>query len=108
MDELQMSYRHPIWKVVESMLQDSINIVENFAQKNGFKLSTSKTSMVHFTKMSIPPPIELRIGNIRIQKSETVKYLGLAFDLKIGADQKTLMIIYRSRIRSKIDYGFIS
>ena len=33
MDDLQMSYRHPNWKVVESKLQDSIDIVEKFAQK---------------------------------------------------------------------------
>ena len=88
--------------------------------------------MLHFTKLSIPPPIELRLGNIRIQKSETVKYLGLVFDSKLdwkahiqqlkskcnkalnlmrsvsstewGADQRTLMMIYRSLVRSKIDY----
>ena len=83
MDDLQISYRHPDWKVVQRKLQDSINIVEKFAQKNGFKFSTSKTSMLHFTKLSIPPPIELRLGNIRIQKSETVKYFGLVFDSKL-------------------------
>ena len=45
MDDLQMSYLHPSLKVVERMLQDIINIVEEFAQKNGFKFSTSKTFM---------------------------------------------------------------
>ena len=55
MDDLQISYRHQNVKVVERKLQDSINIVEKFAQKNGFKFSTSKTSMLHFTKMLIPP-----------------------------------------------------
>ena len=39
--------------------------------------------MLHFTKLSIPPPIELRLGNTRIKKSETVKYLGLVFDSKL-------------------------
>ena len=37
-------------------LKDSIKIVEKLAQKNGFKFSISKTSMLHFTKLSIPPP----------------------------------------------------
>ena len=83
MDDLKISYRHPDWKVVQKKLQERINIVENFAQKNGFKLSISKTSMLHFTKLSIPPPTELRLSNIRIQKSETVKYLGLVFDSKL-------------------------
>ena len=83
----------------------------------------------------MPPPIELRLGNIRIQKSETVNYIGLVFDIKLdwkahirqlktkcdkalnlmqslsstewGAGQKTLMMIYKSLIRSKIDFGCI-
>ena len=83
MDDLQISYRHPNLKVVQRKLQESINIVEKFVQNNGFKFSRSKTSMLHFTKLSIPPPIELRLGNIRIQMSETVKYLGLVFDSKL-------------------------
>ena len=49
MDDLQISYRHSDWKVVQRKLQESINIVEKFAQKNGFQFSTSKTSMLHFT-----------------------------------------------------------
>ena len=70
-------------KVNERKLQDSINIVEEFAQKKGFKLCTSKTSMIHFIKLSIPPSKQLRLGNIRNQMSETVKYLRLVFDSKL-------------------------
>ena len=77
MDDLQITYRHPNLKIVQTKLQDSVNIVEKFAKKNGFKFSRSKTAVLHVTKQSIPPPIELRLGNIRIQKSETLKYLGL-------------------------------
>ena len=40
--------------------------------------------MLHFIKLSIPPPIEVRLGNTRIQKSETLKYLGLVFDSKLN------------------------
>ena len=133
---LQISYRHPVWKVVQRKLQDSINIVEKVTQKNSFEFSTSKTSMLNFTKISTPPPIELRLSNIRIRKSETVKYPGLVFDSKLdwkahiqqlkskcikalnlmrsvsstewGADQKALMMIYRSLIRFKIEYGCIA
>ena len=73
MDDLQRSYSHPGWKVVQQMLQDSINIFKKFFQKNGLKFSASKRSMLHSSKLSIPPPIELRFGNIRVQKSGTVK-----------------------------------
>ena len=83
MDDLNISYRHPNWSVVERKLQDCINIAENFTQMKGFKFSTSKTSMLHITKLSIPPAIELRIGKIRIQKAETVKYLDVGFDSKL-------------------------
>lgn len=135
MDDLQISYRHPDLKIVERKLQESINSVQNFAEKNGFKFSTNKTSMIYFTSSTCPPPIELRLGDTTIQKSESVRYLGLVFDSKLnwkphiqqlkskcnkaldlmksvsstewGADQKTLMTIYRSLIRSKLDYGCI-
>ena len=69
-------------RTVERKLQDRVDNVEKFAQKNGFKFSTCKTSMLLFTKLSSPPPIELRLGNNRIQKSETFKYLVLVFDSK--------------------------
>ena len=83
MDELQKSYRHHDRRTVEKKHQESIDIVEKFTQKNGFKLFTSKTSILHFTKLLIPPPIELRLGNNRIKISETVNYLGLVFHSKL-------------------------
>ena len=45
MDDLQITFRHPNWNVVETKLQDSITTVEKFARKNAFKFSTSRTSM---------------------------------------------------------------
>ena len=132
MKDLQVSYRHSNWKIVKRKLLDSINVVKTFAQKNHFKFSTSQTSMLHFTKLSSPPPKELWLGNIRIQKSETVKNHCLVFHSKLdwkaniqllkskfnkplnlfrsvsstelAADQKRLMMIYRSWIISKVDY----
>ena len=65
MDDLQISYRLQNWRIIERKLQDSTNFVEKFAQKNGFKFSINKTSMLNFTKLSIPLPIELLLGNIR-------------------------------------------
>ena len=80
MDDLQLSYRCPNREFAERKLQDSKITVEKFAQKNDFKCSTSKTSMINFTELSTPPPIGLQLDSITIQKSETVKYLGLVFD----------------------------
>ena len=83
MGDIQTCYPRPVWKIVERRLQDSIDVVEKFVQKNGFKFFTSKTSMLHFTRLSSPPQIELRIGNIRNQKSLTMKYLGLVLDSQL-------------------------
>ena len=84
MDDPQISHRHPNSKVVKRKLHDSINTVEKFAQKNGFKFSTCKTSMLHFTKLSIPLPIEVQLGIIITHKSEMVEYLGLVIDSKLN------------------------
>ena len=83
MDDLQKSYCHPNWRATERKLQESLYIVKNFVQKNGIMFSASKTSILLFTKLSTPPSIELRLGNIRIQRSETVKNLGLVFYSKL-------------------------
>ena len=83
MNEFHISYRHPNWNVVEIKLQESKSVVVKLTKINGFKFSTSKTYMLHFTKLPIPTLIELRLGNIRIKKSETVKYLDLVFESKL-------------------------
>ena len=60
-----------IERLFKRKLHDSINSVDKLAQRNCFKLSTSKTSMLQIGELSIPLPVELRLGNIRIQTSET-------------------------------------
>ena len=68
MDDLQLFYCHPHWRIVGRRLQGSVDIVEKFAQKTGFEFTTSKKSVLHFTKLPSPPPIELRLGNIINEK----------------------------------------
>ena len=48
MEDLQISYCRPNWKIVERKPQDSINIVEKFVYKYGFMVSISKTSTLNF------------------------------------------------------------
>ena len=50
MYHLQVSYRYPDPKMVEKKLEERMNIVENFPQKNSFKLSTNEIIVIHFTK----------------------------------------------------------
>ena len=103
---------------------------------NGFKISKTKTQRVHFCqlrKMHNNPMLNLDRSEIPVV--DQYKFLGVIFDKKLsflshiqylkekcsktlkllwviahkdwGADQHTLLKLYRILIRSKIDYGCI-
>ena len=110
--------------------------LQEWADTNGFKFSESKTVCVHFCrlrKQHVDPVLTLNGKPIPV--AEETKFLGLIFDRKLsflphlrylrtkclkglnllrvvahtswGADQQTLLHLYRSLIRSKLDYGCI-
>ena len=113
-----------------------INRIENWALKNGFKFSKSKTQCVHFCQLrKIHDDPELYLYGSLIPVVDDFKFLGLIFDCKLsfiphfkylkakclkalnllkvlshtnwGADRTVLLQLYRSLIRSKLDYGSI-
>ena len=121
---------------IERHLQQNLNKIEHLATNNGFKLSKSKTQCVHFCqlrKQHEDPVLTLYGSPIPVVQEN--KYLGLIFDKKLsfiqhinyikakchkalnmmkvlshttwGADRTTLLQLYRSLIRSKLDYGSI-
>lgn len=121
---------------VERQLQLCVNKLQKWVDDNGFKFSVSKTECIHFHKKKnqvLQPDIVLN-GN-RIKVSNQVKFLGIIFDSKLsflphikylkcicqdslnvlkvishtdwGADRETLLRLYRSLVRSKLDYGCI-
>jgi len=117
-------------------LQRCLNKLQHWADTNGFKFSTSKTVCVHFCHLRKlhPDPQLLLYGN-PIPVVEKVQFLGIIFDRKLsflphlhylknkcikalnllrvfahtswGADQQTILHLYRSLIRSKLNYGSI-
>ena len=130
--------RYPTTIQTRRLLRESsrtVKILSKIHPEERLQFLHKQNICVTLYKLPIPSPIELRLGNVRIQKSETVKYLGLVFDAKLDlkshiqqlkskcnkalnrmrsvssteweTDQKTLMMIYRSLIRSKVDYGCI-
>ena len=134
MDDLQVSYRSPDMQNVVENLQNCINNLQKSADENGFKFSTSKTAILNFdTKRNLTAPVTLTLNNSQIPEVDNIKFLGMTWDSKLnwklhlnklkmrcnqglnimrsvssnhwGADQRTLMMIYRTLIRSKIDYG---
>ena len=116
------------------LLQKSINAINKWADNNGFKFSSSKTVAVQFTRSrrrDTPPT--LKMGDEILPLEKEVKFLGMIFDSKLtwsshidmlkvkvkksldiikvvsnhnwGADRKSLIRLYDSICKSKIDYG---
>ena len=121
---------------IERQLQQNLNKIENWATSNVLKFSKSKTQCVHFCqlrKQSDDPVLHLYGSPIPVV--EESKFLGILFDRKLsfiphikylkakclkalnllkvlshtswGADRYTLLKLYRSLVRSKLDYGCI-
>ena len=110
--------------------------IENWTTSNDFKFSKSKTQCVHFCQLrkQHDDPV-LHLYGSPIPVVEESKFLGILFDRKLsfiphikylkakrlkalnllkvlshtswGADRTTLLKLYQSLVRSKLDYGCI-
>ena len=135
-DDFCMCYRSKSMRTIERHLQQCINRIEDWALHNGFKFSKSKTQCVHFCQLrKVHDDPELYLYGSLIPVVDDFKFLGLIFDRKLsfiphikylkakclkamnllkvlshtnwGADRTVLLQLYRSLIRSKLDYGSI-
>ena len=135
-DDFLICYRGKNMNNIERQLQLCLNKIEKWAMENGFKFSSSKTLGMHFcNKRELHPDPELKLYNSPIKIVSETKFLGLLFDSKLtflphikmlknkslkalnilkfvsstdwGADSTVLLNLYRSLIRSKLDYGCI-
>ena len=135
-DDFCMCYRSKSMRTIERHLQQCINRIENWASHNGFKFSKSKTQCVHFCQLrKVHNDPELYLYGSLIPVVEDFKFFGVLFDRKLsfiphikylkakclkalnllkvlshtdwGADRTVLLQLYRSLIRSKLDYGSI-
>ena len=113
-----------------------LNNLSKWSRENGFKFSKTKTKCMHFCqsrKLHLDP--ELTLDGVQIEVVPEFKFLGLLFDSKLsfiphinylsnkcqkalnllrvvssmdwGADKKVLLRLYRSLVRSKLDYGSV-
>ena len=117
-------------------MQLCVNRVQKWVSENGFKFSTSKTVCIHFHQQYVffPDP-NILLGKTPIKVVKAAKFLDLIFDTKLtfknhikylktscqkaldilrvvrhtdwGADRIILLRLYRSLVRSKLDYGCI-
>ena len=135
-DDFLICYKAKNMDHVEHQLQRCLSKIEQWAIENGFRFSTSKTFGVHFCskrKQHLHP--DLAFCGKPIKFVTETKFLGLTFDKKLsfiphikalkntctkaldiikvvastnwGADQLILLHLYRSLVRSKLDYGSI-
>ena len=117
-----------------SRLEISMNNISTWLDKKNFKLEPRKTKAMIFTKKyKLPNISHININNIFIEKVEKIKFLGLILDTKLkwkdhieyicakcekiinilrsiakvwwGAHPSNCILIYRSMIRSIMDYG---
>ena len=121
-------------KHVSQFVQRSINAVSKWADDHGFKFSTTKTVAVRFTRSRRVEEVPtLTLNGSILPYEEDVKFLGMIFDSKLtwekhidvlkgkvnkslnilkvvssfswGADKRSLLRLYDSLCRSKLDYG---
>ena len=136
-DDFCICFRSKNMRTIERHLQQCLNRIEDWAIRNGFKFSKSKTQYVHFCQQrKIHNDPALYIYGSQIPVVAESKFLGVIFDRKLsfishikylkakclkalnllkvlshtswGADRTTLLHLYRSLIRSKLDYGSIA
>jgi len=136
-DDLQVAFHHQDLNHIKIKLQHAIDKIVHWADYSGFRLSVPKTKAIHFSIIpGLFSSPDLNINNQRLEYSENAKFLGLVWDHKLtwrpqitslkvkcikllgllrsvtsqhwGADQSTLLQLYRSLIRSKLDYGCIT
>ena len=135
-DDFGIFYKSKNMENIEFRLQRCLNKVETWATENGFKFSKTKTQCVHFCQLrGLHPDPVLNIYGSPIPVVEEAKFLGLLFDKKLsfiphikalkakrlkaldvlkvlsntnwGGDRSVLLNLYRSLVRSKLDYGSI-
>ena len=133
-DDFLISYKSKNLNSIERKLQLSLNKLQKWCDENGFRFSPQKTVCVHFTRSrKVFSEPELYLKGFRVPVKDEVKFLGVIFDKKLtfvphikylkdkclkalnllkvvsrtdwGGDRKTLLHLYRSLIRSKLDYG---
>jgi ribonuclease HI len=135
-DDFSLSYTASRMTVAERQLQLAINKVSTWALKRNFRFSPAKTVVMHFCRIrGVHPDPDLYLYGQRIQCREEVRFLGLIFDprltwvphirkvkaacvkaqslLKVlshtdwGADSRTLLMLHKALILSKLEYGSV-
>ena len=136
-DDLAICFCGHSLDTIERHLQQAIKAIQEWATRNGFRFAAHKCKVVHFTapRYKAQRPPKIRISDTLLPVEESTKFLGLWWDshlsfkehisalktqckealnlirvvahLKWGGDRDTLLMLYRTIVRCKLDYGCI-
>ena len=83
-DDFLICYRSKNMHTIERQLQQNLNNIQDWASKNGFKFSKSKTVCMHFCQLrkAHDDPV-LTLDGTPIPVVEETKFLGVIFDKKL-------------------------
>ena len=133
-DDLAVWYSASSARLVSRQLQLSVSRLERWGLKNGLRFSTDKTVAVHFCRRRcLDPHLGIRLYGQSVETRPAARFLGVLLDRRLtykehfqalrercfkslsvlkcvsrtsyGADRDTLLLLYRSMIRSKLDYA---
>ena len=133
-DDILICYRSKHMHTIERQLQQCLNKIQKWALENSFKFSKTKTQCMHFCQLrGLHNDPVLKLDGVEIPVVDQYKFLGVIFDRKLsfiphinylkakchkalqllrvvahtdwGADKSTLLKLFKSLVRSKLDYG---
>ena len=121
---------------VIKQVQRALSKVEDWGNTWGFKFSASKTKYMVFGFKRKLPTVELGLYGEPLERVDVFRFLGVWFDERVnwkvhvnkieekcgkimnimrsltgcewGADRKSMLMIYRAKIRAAIDYGCLA
>src|SRR6218665_3552999 len=83
-DDSSISAGHRNHSKLQNKIQLSLNSIYAWCNKNGFKISISKTVCVLFTKKNRVPNTSIKVGDERIKIEKSAKFLGSSFDYRLS------------------------
>ena len=133
-DDLAIWYAASSTRFMTQQLQLAVARLEKWSEENGLRFSTAKTVAVHFCRRRCSDTdLGIRLNGQTIPTEPVARFLGVQFDRRLtykphfkmlrercfrslnvlkcvsrtsyGADRSTLLLFYRSIIRSKLDYA---
>lgn len=135
-DDVQMSFKSCNMSICERQVQLGMNKFSKWADENGFKINTQKSTCVLFSnKRGVMPLPSIAIKGDQLSVSSEHKFLGTTLDSKLtfiphikyvkmkclkamnvlkllsrttwGSDRKCLLKLYKSLVWSRLDYASI-